>query len=154
MGTTQGCCVLFWTNTGSSTLQLLYVHLLPISQTLLGIAGGSEWHSPMDFYTRTYQCWPTSKNLHSSALCGHWMLFKGLMCGGWWGQIARENQRNLCCQLDNDDANMSSSQIYFVNISIQQWEGVKKNENLILYSPMVWETRVQPQVESYQKLKK
>ena len=32
------------------------------------------WH--MDSYTWTHQWWPTSKNLHSSALC--WISFRGL----------------------------------------------------------------------------
>ena len=32
----------------------------------------------MDSFTCTHQCWPTSKNLRSSALCRHWMPFRGL----------------------------------------------------------------------------
>ena len=35
-------------------------------------------------YTETCQSWLTSKNLYSSAQCGHWMLSRGLTkCGGW-----------------------------------------------------------------------
>ena len=29
---------------------------------------------PVDFYTWTHQCWPTSKDLHKSARCGHQIL--------------------------------------------------------------------------------
>ena len=32
----------------------------------------------MKFYTWTHQFWSTSKELHSFALCRHWMLFRGL----------------------------------------------------------------------------
>ena len=32
----------------------------------------------MDSYTWTYQCWPTSKTLHLSTLCGHWISSRDL----------------------------------------------------------------------------
>ena len=44
---TQGCCVLFWTNSGSSTLQKkqLYSHLPAISQTIQVRPAGHCWWS-------------------------------------------------------------------------------------------------------------
>ena len=50
---------------------------------------------PMDSNTWTDQCWLTSKNLYSSALCGYWILFRGLADRDeWWERV----KRNLCCQ--------------------------------------------------------
>ena len=52
----------------------------------------------MESYTWTYKCWSTSKNLHSSALCGHWMQFSGLLKGdSHFRRIARGSKRNPCC---------------------------------------------------------
>ena len=36
-----------------------------------------KWRSPVDSYTWTHWCWPISQtNIHTSALCGHWMPFR------------------------------------------------------------------------------
>ena len=47
--------------------------------------------SQMDSYTWTHQCWPTSKDLHSYALCGHWMLLRGqgmiTNIDRWWKRV-------------------------------------------------------------------
>ena len=63
----------------STTKQQLYGHLPPISQTIQQDKLSTEWcfykwcfH--MDYNTWRHQCWPTSKNLHSSVLCGYWIL--------------------------------------------------------------------------------
>ena len=40
--------------------------------------------SSLDFYIWICHCKPTSKKLHSSALCRHWMLSKGLTKSDGW----------------------------------------------------------------------
>ena len=46
-------------------------HILFIRQT-------HKWHSPMDSYIWTHQCWLTCKNLYLSTQSGHWMSSRGL----------------------------------------------------------------------------
>ena len=61
-------------------LKQQYGHLSPISQTtqdvqdMLGSSGEAGICSPADSYSWTHLCWLTSKDLHTSALCGGWML--------------------------------------------------------------------------------
>ena len=55
-----------------------------------------KWHSPMDSYTWTHQCWPTSKSIYSSALYGNGML----SCQERWliktdGEIERESSKSV-----------------------------------------------------------
>ena len=60
----------------------------------------------MNYYTWTHQCWLTSKDLYTSALCRHWMPSRGAArTNRWEGWIARENQRTSCYQkkLSDDD---------------------------------------------------
>ena len=38
-----------------------------------------KWRSSMDHYTWTCQCWPTSNNLFTSAVCGHRCSLSGMM---------------------------------------------------------------------------
>ena len=66
-----------------------------------------KWHSLMGYYTWTYQHWSTSKNLLSSALCRHWMLFRGhAKSSGQLGWMVRKREReresreSVCFQLD------------------------------------------------------
>ena len=40
---------------------------------LFQINSSHKQHFPTDSYLWTHQCWPTSKNLHLSALCGCWI---------------------------------------------------------------------------------
>ena len=55
-----------------------------------------ERHFLIDCYTRTSQWWPTIKNLHTSALCGHWMRSRGPTRNGRrLCRIARERVREL-----------------------------------------------------------
>ena len=53
----------------------------------------------MNSYALTHLCCPTSEDLHTSALCGHWMQSRRLrvMNGndGW-----QKSQGILCCQRD------------------------------------------------------
>ena len=81
---TQECCMLFQTNPGSNktpSVQLLISHLtnhlskrIKTCWTLLEKQGQNHRRpSPMDSYTWTQQYGPISKNLHSSALCRHWV---------------------------------------------------------------------------------
>ena len=86
------------------TRQKLYCHLSLISHTNqvrqarhTGYCSKKR-HFPMDSDTRQKQCEPTSKNLHSSALCKQWILSRGLAkSDGWSGQTVKESQGNFCC---------------------------------------------------------
>ena len=78
----------------------LYCYLPPIWQTIQGKWTRHTWpywKSKVKLIsivllwtlTETYQCWPNSKDLHSSALCGHWMLSQGpTKSDGWQRKIA------------------------------------------------------------------
>ena len=80
------CAVLNKSWKQHSTKQQLYSHLPPITQVRQtrhvehcwrrrdGLISNILIWTP----THTYQCWLTSKNLHSSALWGHWVLSRGL----------------------------------------------------------------------------
>ena len=65
----------------------------------------------MDSYIWTHQCWPTSKKLYSSTLCGNWVSSTWLTkidSNGWRErerERERESQRNPFCwlYLMNDD---------------------------------------------------
>ena len=75
------------------TKQWMYGHLPSILQTkhvLLGTARESK-DVLMDSYTWTHQCWPTSKNLHLSAVC--WLEELPSVADRDRG----ENQRNPFC---------------------------------------------------------
>ena len=55
----------------------------------------------VDIYTWTCWRWPTDKNLLTSVLCGHRMLFgKPAGSDGWQGRMERKSQGKLCCQYD------------------------------------------------------
>ena len=56
----------------------------------------------------THQCWPTSKNLNTSAVCRHWMLPKGLtksndLIGINVRSKLRESVLSACLDDDDDD---------------------------------------------------
>ena len=51
-----------------------------------------KWHSSMAPYTWTCLCWPTSKNLFTSALCGHRRYF-GRPTRSDWRERERERER-------------------------------------------------------------
>ena len=85
------------------TKQQLHAHLLPILKTILVRWTRHVEHCwrirdefvsgfcPLNFYTWTNQCWMTSKNLHSSALCRQRVPSRRLaQRDGQW-----ENQENL-----------------------------------------------------------
>ena len=90
--------------------QQMYCYLPPISQTIqirwarhAGHCWGSKdinkQHSPKESSTWTHQCELTSKNLHSSTLCRHWIPSRGpVMSDGQYGQMVRGSQGNLCSQ--------------------------------------------------------
>ena len=84
MVTTQGCCVLFWTNPRSSTLKkssfVATYFLSPKPSTpngldMLGTAEEITWLSSMDSIKWTQQCWPYSKTcicqLYTDAECSY-----------------------------------------------------------------------------------
>ena len=86
MGTTQECYGLFWTNPGSNNPRnnrctATYLpsqnYLIKTNKTceaLLEKHGRAhKWRSSIDSYTWTCQCYSTSKNVFTSALCRHWM---------------------------------------------------------------------------------
>ena len=86
MGTIQGCCVLFWTNPGSSTSQSssCMAHLRNYSsklnktcRTLLKKQEQTyKWQSPMVSCNMDILELVDQKR-HTSALWGHWMLLGG-----------------------------------------------------------------------------
>ena len=92
MGTIQGCCMLFWTNPGSSTSQnsSCTAPYLP-SQTIQERWAKYTGHSCKDIFKRdillwTHQCEPTS-------CVQYWVPFRE-----WERQMVGEHQRNQCCQ--------------------------------------------------------
>ena len=57
--------------------------------------------SPKDSNVWTHQCWPTIKDLYTSALCEHWMQSRRpTRNDGWLGRIARKDQGTLCSRRD------------------------------------------------------
>ena len=62
----------------------------------------------MDSYRWTYRSWPTSKNLLSAALCGHWVLSRGLVKGYI---VSRDSAR-----LDKDDDSYKSIAANYITI--------------------------------------
>ena len=106
---TKGCCMLFGTNLGTITLQNsrcipIYLHLANHSRmsskkcwALLEKKGPThKLYSPMDSYSWTCQGSLTSKNLHSSALCVHWVPSRELIKGDCWlGEMAKERVKEL-----------------------------------------------------------
>ena len=94
---------IFWHCSWKQHLTKLFVQLIT---TYLSNHAGYCWASkdklkqpsPMDSYTWTHQCWPTSKTLQWSALCRLWRLSRTLAkSDGWQGQMVWENHGNLCC---------------------------------------------------------
>ena len=66
----------------------LKIHLSKMSKTTLDTVGEVSTKSSVMFiygpYTWTFHCWMTSKNLFTSALCGHWMQFGRLTRSNEW----------------------------------------------------------------------
>ena len=65
----------------------------------------------MDFYTRTHQYWLTSKNLHLSVLCWHWVLSRGLSKSDgdkWWERESRKFVLSTHPDDDDDDNDFQS----------------------------------------------
>ena len=59
------------------------------------------------------QCWLTSKDLHTSALCGHWMQSRRpTRSDEWLGWMAGESRNSVLCEWLNGDLNNSIIFIY------------------------------------------
>ena len=111
MGTTQGYCLLFWTNPGRGTLQnsnLMATYLLSHKllkkgkQDTLGIIG-KEWMNSLIMFSYELQCMDTLVLSNQQKLTFinsvQILLSRGLTtCHDQKGQMVRESQRNLCCQ--------------------------------------------------------
>ena len=76
--------------------------------------------SPFESYIWTHQCWPTSKNLHSLALCKHWLLSKGFTkCYGWKKDDERESKEFiLLALLDYVDDEIIKKKIGVLSITV------------------------------------
>ena len=112
----QLCYKVSWTNPGSNISQnICMASYLPSQkpsksdeQEMLDKQGWThKGRSSMDLFIWTYQCWLTSKNLYTTALCGHsktcqerWMI----RMDGWvdgWRESERESGKSvLLAQLD------------------------------------------------------
>ena len=63
-----------------------------------------KWRSPMDPFTWTRQCWPTNKNLPTTALYGPRMLsWRRSGSDGWKRLITRESAKSARRNDDDDD---------------------------------------------------
>ena len=77
--------MLFWTNPRSRTLydhlhlilQITRVRRTSYVEQCWKSKGGIMWRSSMNSDSWTHQCWPTSKDILRSALCGHWIQCRG-----------------------------------------------------------------------------
>ena len=109
MGTIGELYMMFWTNPGRNSLQnsscsATYLPSHKPSKTnktcWAQLEKKEQAHkqcSLMDSYTWTHQYWLTSKDLHTSALCGHRMQFRRpAKSDRWQRQMVRENQGTLC----------------------------------------------------------
>ena len=55
-----------------------------------------SWITPLSPFASTHHYWPTSHDLHSSDVCGHWMPSRGSNDNNEWiGRILRNGQRNI-----------------------------------------------------------
>ena len=79
-GTTQYCMLLeqiIEKSSKTATVKPLNSHHKPSKKDELGTVGEIRTNS------NKCQSWSTSKNLHSSTVCGHWMPSRGLIeCNG------------------------------------------------------------------------
>ena len=76
--TTQGCCVLFWSNFGSHTRQKNVRPLIPITQTMKvrrAWHGGYWWRSKKELTCDVLQM--DTRKRRKSALSGYWMSSDG-----------------------------------------------------------------------------